>query len=247
MKIPGSRLSRSDSEQNHPPLKQDHRRPAVWIPLITLAAATALILLLNLDLRFQRFFFTEADGWWMMNRWFLPDLYDYGTWPAIGLIGASFLICIFSLPVRYSRRWLRPALFLLLMAGLGPGLVVNAIFKANFGRPRPNETEEFGRYRGFLPLLKKGEAGKGTSFPSGHAAMGFYLMSPYFLLLARRRHLARLVLFTGLIMGSLVGLSRISAGDHFLGDVLWSWGFVYFSGLACYYLFRLNRKQMEQE
>ncbi len=45
------------------------RGPRVWLPLLILAGATALILLLDLDLRFQRLFFNEEEGWWMMDRW----------------------------------------------------------------------------------------------------------------------------------------------------------------------------------
>lgn len=29
----------------------------------------------------------KTGGWWMQNHWFLPELHDFGTWPAIGLIG----------------------------------------------------------------------------------------------------------------------------------------------------------------
>lgn len=236
MDSPDSRQGRS--------LKAGHRRPTVWLPLSFLVTATALILIFDLDLRFQRLFFTADGGWWLQDRWFLPDFFEFGTWPAIGLIGAAALTCLLSIPIRSIRRWLRPALFLVLVAGIGPGLVINGIFKEHFGRPRPRTIQEFGRYQEYLPLLKMGASGRGeqgTSFPSGHAAMGFYLLSPYFFLLDRRRHLARLALFTGLVAGSLIGLSRTSAGDHFLGDILWSWGFVYFSGLLFYYLVRLHR------
>ncbi|HBH49073.1 MAG TPA: PAP2 family protein, partial [Bacteroidales bacterium] len=39
------------------------------------------------------------------------------------------------------RRW---ALMMILTIVLGPGLLVNATFKDNWGRPRPNEIVEFG-------------------------------------------------------------------------------------------------------
>ncbi len=212
------------------------RGPRVWLPLLILAGATALILLLDLDLRFQRFFFNEEEGWWMMDRWLQGHLYDYGVWPAIGLALAAALAGMASLAVKRLRHWLRPALSTLLVLGLGPGLLVHTIFKSNFGRPRPDETSEFGRYQEFRPLLQKGESGQGTSFPSGHASMGFYLMVPGFFLLSTRRRLARLFLVIGLLAGCLIGLARISAGAHFLGDVLWSWGMVHLSALACYFL-----------
>jgi membrane-associated PAP2 superfamily phosphatase len=214
--------------------------PAAWVPVILLTAATALILLFDLDCRFSRLFFTEEGGWVLMDQPLIADLYHYGPWPAIALAAAATLACLAGCAHRRWQHWVRPSLFLLLVMGLGPGLLINGLFKANFGRPRPYAVQEFGRYQEFRPLLKKGDAGAGASFPSGHAAMGFSLMSPYFLLLARRR-LARTVLALGLGAGFLVGLARVAAGDHFLGDVLWSAGLVYLSGLAGYYLLRLDR------
>jgi len=222
-----------------PPRKTD--RPAAWVPVILLATATALILLFDLDLRFSRLFFTEDGGWQLMDRPLIADLYHYGPWPAIALAAVAALTCLAGCALRRWQHWVRPSLFLLLVMGLGPGLLIHGLFKANFGRPRPYAVEDFGRYQEYRPLLVKGDAGEGASFPSGHAAMGFYLLSPYFLLLARRR-LARAALIIGLFAGFLVGLSRVATGDHFLGDVVWSAGLVYLSGLAVYYLLSLDRR-----
>jgi membrane-associated PAP2 superfamily phosphatase len=219
------------------------RTPAIRLPLLILAAGTALILLFDLDLRVQSRFYTEDQGWWLAHWPPVVFLYRYGTWPALALAGTALLLCLANLGHRRLRRWLPPALFLVLVMGLGPGLVVNAIFKANFGRPRPCQIEQFGQQREFLPLWRKGERKKGASFPSGHASMGFYLMSPYFILLTRKRRLARAALLLGVAAGCAIGAARIAAGGHFIGDVLWSWGFTYLVGLACYPVLRPGRKR----
>lgn len=215
-------------------------RPAILLPLGLLMAATVLILTCDLDRGFSRPFFTEDGGWWLYNNWWMIGLYDYGVWPGFVLAGTA-LAALAASAARPLRRLFRPALFLVLVLAIGPGLVLNATFKAHYGRPRPSTIEDFGRYQEFRNLLEPGAPNGGGSFPSGHAAMGFYLLSPYFLLLHRRR-LALLALATGIVAGGLVGFARIAAGDHFLGDVLWAWGFVYFTGLICYYLLRFHRR-----
>jgi lipid A 4'-phosphatase len=63
------------------------------------------------------------------------------------------------------------------------------------------------------------------SFVSGHAAVGFALMSIGMLSIRKRR---RFWLAIGLIAGGAVGLARIAQGGHFFSDVVFSliavWG-----------------------
>jgi membrane-associated PAP2 superfamily phosphatase len=81
----------------------------------------------------------------------------------------------------------------------------------------------------------------GGSFASGHAAMGFYLLVPYFLLRRRAPARAAALLVVGLAFGTLVGLARMVQGAHFPSDVLWALGFVYLTALALFYALRLER------
>jgi membrane-associated PAP2 superfamily phosphatase len=49
------------------------------------------------------------------------------------------------------------------------------------------------------------------------------------------------VLATGLVYGFLVGYARIAQGAHFLSDVIWALGIVYFTAVSLFYLLRLQR------
>jgi len=71
--------------------------------------------------------------------------------------------------------------------------------------------------------------------------MGFYLLTPAFLLYRRRRGLALGFVALGLTWGSVLGVARIAQGGHFPSDVLWSAGMTYLSGLALCYLFNLGK------
>jgi membrane-associated PAP2 superfamily phosphatase len=122
---------------------------------------------------------------------------------------------------------------------LGPGLIINAIFKDNWGRPRPRSIQELGGTHTYHRIWEKGVAGDGRSFPSGHASMGFFLMTPFFVLRKNARRWANAFLTFGIAYGVLIGLGRMIQGGHFASDVLWAWGFVYFCGLGLTYALRL--------
>jgi membrane-associated PAP2 superfamily phosphatase len=124
---------------------------------------------------------------------------------------------------------------------IGPGIIVNDVFKENWGRPRPRDLVEFGGDRAYVKPWIKSSKEMGGSFASGHAATGFYLLTPYFLVRARRKAAAAGLVAVGLAYGTVVGLARVAQGAHFLSDVLWALGFVYLTGLALFYLMGFHR------
>lgn len=87
---------------------------------------------------------------------------------------------------------------------------------------------------------EKGIAGSGKSFPSGHASMGFYMFSPYFVLRRSSRPGSIGFLVLGLGYGALMGLARMIQGGHFASDVVWAGGFIYLSGLLLSVLLGLD-------
>ena len=112
----------------------------------------------------------------------------------------------------------RVGLFLLASLALGPGLLVNTILKDSWGRPRPSTILQFGGSDYYTaPFALSAQCDHNCSFPSGHAALAFWLVS--FALLAppawRGRAVAAAVGF-----GAIVGLSRIAQGGHFLSDIV---------------------------
>jgi membrane-associated PAP2 superfamily phosphatase len=134
-------------------------------------------------------------------------------------------------------------LFFALLLVIGPGIVVNLVLKPCWNRPRPRDVLEFGGRRNFLPVWQLGNGEEDSSFPSGHAAMGFYLMAPAFVCWRHRPGLATAFVALGLGSGGAIGLARMVAGGHFPSDVLWSGGIIYFTGLVLAVPFRFGERQ----
>jgi lipid A 4'-phosphatase len=101
---------------------------------------------------------------------------------------------------------------------LGPGLVVNTILKDHWGRARPHQILVFGGDAHFTPaVLMADQCARNCSFPSGHAALGFWLVAVAMVVPPRWRCLA---MGCALAIGALVGAMRIAQGAHFLSDVI---------------------------
>ena len=64
------------------------------------------------------------------------------------------------------------------------------------------------------------------SFPSGHAAMGFMLLSILILLVNAKRWLKNSVLTIILLYGIVLALSRVVIGAHYASDVLFGSFFI---------------------
>jgi lipid A 4'-phosphatase len=238
------------------------RHPAVWIPAAVLTAATAVFRYTDLDLAIvQRFFSGDPSKEAPFLRFPLTTaqpwrtLYIWGVYPAWVLGCGGLLVWIAGhfrrtapAPIATNKempssmwtkldQWRGPGLFFALLLVIGPGILVNWVFKPCWSRPRPHAVKCFGGPRDFVPVLKFGDGEEDSSFPSGHAATGFFLMAPALVCYRRRPWLALAFLLLGLSFGTLIGLARIVAGAHFPSDVLWSGGIVYFTALALAALF----------
>lgn len=211
------------------------------LPLVILITITLVFTYSNLDMHLEALFYTEGLGWTYCgeNPWLF--LYDYGTIPALAMAIIAFIILIASVWSHKLSAYRKQAIFIILAILLGPGLIVNLVFKDHWGRPRPREITQFDGAKEFHKVWQKGESGSDYSFPSGHAAMGFFVLSPYFILRDHSRKWAIGFLVTGLAYGSMMGLGRMIQGQHFASDVVWAGGFVYLSAAACYYLLGLYR------
>jgi membrane-associated PAP2 superfamily phosphatase len=156
--------------------------------------------------------------------------YKWAAAPAALLGAAALTVLLTGFWVRKHAFWRKEAVFILLLLGLGPGLLVNVLLKEEFGRARPREIVDFGGSEQFTPFWRPGTAGTNSSFPSGHAAIAFSALGPWFVLREKRRRTAVLFLVLGLLFGACVGVARILQGAHFLSDILWAGGLVYLVG-----------------
>ncbi len=214
---------------------EDSSKPVRDPLLIDLAVVGALLLLGTLlfrllpwDLAVAGHFYAPGVHWPLAGAGWVKLGYRFGVLPA-HIMGWGALGCFIASFWRAAWRPQQRALLLIFLCILlGPGLVVNVIFKDHWGRPRPNDLVQFGGKDTFLPVGTPGH--DGGSFPSGHASMGFALMAPYFVLRRRRARAAFAWLALGLAGGLFIGLARIAGGGHFASDVLWAGGMVYLVG-----------------
>jgi lipid A 4'-phosphatase len=165
-------------------------------------------------------------GWgFFLNPWLDPI---HKAVPLLSQLIVGGLLAALIIASLVSAAWsLRKGLiYLLLVAALGPGLLVNTVFKDNWGRARPVQIENFGGDKAFSPAwVPAGQCASNCAFACGDASVGFFFLAPAFLL-ARQR---RLWLAIGLTAGGVLGLMRLAQGGHFLSDVIFAFYLVYFA------------------
>jgi len=168
----------------------------------------------DIDLRMSKLFFDESfylnARWWALLLNGGVDYFLYAT--------MSTVVGIYAFN-RLMKRDLyevdgRKVLYLLLVLVIGAGLIVNVIFKENFGRARPRDIEEFGGSKHFTPaFVITRECDRNCSFSSGHGAGAFFSVA---LALALSRK--RVTLLAALAFGGLVSFSRVASGAHYFSD-----------------------------
>lgn len=207
-----------------------------WIvPVTILVAATMVLRSTTIDIDLEQGFY--RGGWYRADDQPWSFLYHYGVVPAWIVAVGSLVLLVASKwkPALAARR--RMFLYLVLVMVVGPGLVVNTAFKEHWGRPRPMDLPRFGGDHAFVTVWDKGDPDRGQSFPSGHAATGFYFFALYFALRGRSRW-AWFWLAFALALGSAMGAARMIQGKHFLSDVVWSAGFAYLVAVGLFYTLR---------
>ncbi len=209
-------------------------------PLVaTVAAAVWFVLLLQfrlapqLDLAVSGWFFDSAacaateraNGMGCSGFPFAgtPVLYSIREilHPLPAILGIIALI-VLAAELWAGRRWRNAAVRLktVLVAALilGPGLIVNGVLKAHWGRPRPWMTEDFGGWLAFVEAgTRTSLCASNCSFVSGEAAAAGWLMC-IALLLAVHRYVWS-ALAVGVVAVAMAVL-RVAFGAHYLSDAV---------------------------
>lgn len=212
------------------------------IPLLILSCLTIVFWFTNADIALEELFYSSESGWFLNDKNPWHFLYHYGNVPAFVLASSAIIAFALSFFPRNLLPYKKISLFLVFLLIIGPGIIVNTVFKNYSGRPRPAQIENFGGKEKFLPVWQKGVCRDCKSFPSGHAAIGYYLFSPFFFLRRVSKRWALFFLCAGISYGTLMGIGRMIQGGHFASDVLWSGGFVYLTGLTLYFVFRFDKE-----
>lgn len=222
-----------------PPRELSHgvQPPPIAVPMAGLVLATALIRWFGVDLGLARWLH-GAEGYRSVTEGGWGIAYHFSVVPGWVLAVGALLVLLAGLRCARARRHWRGAALLVAALALGPGVLVNVILKDHTGRPRPYELQDWGGPYAYREAFDFGTPGEGHAFPSGHAAMGFYLLTPFFVCWAGRRRCAWWALAAGSAFGAAVGLMRMMQGGHFLSDVLWAWGVVYLVGWGLWWVFR---------
>jgi membrane-associated PAP2 superfamily phosphatase len=206
------------------------------IPIAVLILSSLGINWLDLDRRIAHRLYNPDIGWTYGNEIWVQFFYQFGYLLAVGVALAALAVLAWSFFRPRLRRHNRLALFLLLLLALGPGLVVNGVFKPGFGRPRPRQVVEFGGKHSFHQALSPGFDVNGHSFPCGHATMGFFWIGLFVYWRKTHRWQSMGCLAAGIVQGGLMGAGRMLQGAHWFSDVLWSAGFVYLTAIFLYRL-----------
>ncbi|MDP2903240.1 MAG: phosphatase PAP2 family protein [Methylovulum sp.] len=208
-----------------------------WLELLALMAlisvTTPIFWLTDVDYQVASLFYQPGDGInvWPWKQWWLWDyLFRYATKFAVAIVVGALLIAISSYALPKLIPWRRPAIYIVLVIALGPGLVVNVIFKDHWGRPRPVHISEFGGQYAYVPPLQIGNT-PDKSFPCGHCSVAYLFFACYFLSRKRKAFYFLLTLLFALMMA----LTRLSAGGHFISDILWSGYLVFLVAWLVYY------------
>lgn len=145
----------------------------------------------------------------------------YHTWVAevmrdLSGIGSTVSLTLITvLTVAYLAIFRKKRLALLVASAVLSGTLLVSVFKANFGRARPDA-----KYAEFLV--------SGWSFPSGHASMSAIVFLTLGTLIAStraNRFERAFIIAAAATLAGLVGLSRIALGVHYATDVLGGWAF----------------------
>lgn len=220
-------------------------RPAITLfalPLLILALGTVFFRVFPWDVDWLSSFYDPQSAAWIYadsQPW--SALYDFGYYPAWIVAITSLIVFLAGFWFPRLRDFRKLALFLVLVLAIGPGIIVNAVFKDHWGRPRPREIESFGGPYAFEKVFAIDPTSPGRSFPSGHASMGFYFVVFAFCFASLEKKLWAVAAGAlGFLYGLLMGVGRMIQGGHFPSDVLWSAGFVFLTAAALYYILGLH-------
>lgn len=202
------------------------RLPRAGAPGLALCAVAGLsglfVLFPQADIAVSGLFHDPTQGFAASQMPALKLLRKSSTWVMAALLGLALWrlrqACRGAAGSRLGA--MRPALCVLAGLALGPGLLVNAVLKQWWGRPRPVQVDLFGGDAPFAAAWRITDAcASNCSFVSGEASSAAWMAGAVLILAP-----GRLLLASGVALyGAALSLNRLAFGGHFLSDVLLAW------------------------
>lgn len=193
--------------------------------LLVIGAAVAILFAVfpRWDIEVTSLFWHPQGGFMLALDPWAKTLRAFGHFIPWITVAPAFVVIVLKFLFPHLRMFMpaRAAVLLALTMAVGPGLLVNGIFKAEWGRPRPVHVEEFGGKLTYVPWYDtNGTCPSNCSFVSGEGALSFWMVAPASLV--PPGPLRVLALSTAVGFGVIVGGLRIGFGGHFFTDVVLS-------------------------
>ena len=203
---------------------------------IGVVAAAVFLAFPELDLMVSALFY-QGDNQFVLTDNLAYRYFNDGIRPALKVAAVLILAwAIWRMVARpeLRRDYARRIIYLALVFGIGPGLIVDAGLKSHSGRARPKKVVEFGgEYAYSPPFVVADQCSRNCSFVSGDASVAFAFVA--FALMAQRRR--GLWLAAALALGSVIGGLRVGLGAHFLSDTVFAGVISVSVAAACFWLF----------
>jgi membrane-associated PAP2 superfamily phosphatase len=222
------------------------RRPVLTLLALTALVSLPFVLFPQLDLTVSHLFYVKGQGFTGSNMAALKAIREFGQ-DALRLAGLAIVVSLL-VPLLVDRLSFlippRAALFLFTSLVLGPGLLVNGIFKEFWGRARPRNVVEFGGDLTFSgPWELVNYCHSNCSFVSGEASSAIWFMAFAMIAPAAWRLRSALV---ALVFAAVMSMNRIVFGGHFLSDVLLAWLLTLAVIVICYNVFYKNPEMTDE-
>lgn len=178
------------------------------------------------DIAVSRYFLLADGSFWLSSSVFAEEV-RIPIWlasVALALLSA-LMLCASLLRGALAKTSWRLWAFITTTYLLGPGLLVNAILKQNWGRARPVTIIDFGGDKLFTPPFEiAGQCARNCSFVSGEAASAAVMVIVLAICfggsIAQKWRPAGYIGLGGLFI--LASGLRVASGRHFLSDVLFA-------------------------
>ena len=202
-----------------------------YIIFLALLALVSLLFWFDpkLDIATSGLFYQHHQ--FLSPTWFgvARHILSIGVW----VVGVGALLVMLYGLLKRNKQLSLSGLFIILCFALGPGLLVNAVLKNHWGRPRPHQIAAFNGAEHFQkPWVISQQCSTNCSFVAGDSSTALAFLALAFLPLARRK---KIIIGTlALLNFGLFGFIRVAQGGHFLSDVLIGGVLTYLVISLCY-------------